>query len=308
MATTITRRQIREGAARELGLMMTAVADTVNTTDHTIKASDVREKSPDPFLVRDAFVVPREAASTGNQFRRIVQFSTPETPDTLILAGGPDGLSNGDDIGIYYLLDPTEWNDCVNEALYEMWKRINVPFDFVENDNDYPCDLMEDPDDALLLCTWITTRGQIETVKIKHVITGSLVDEREWAGYVPIESGNAVVLHFTYLPAYQATVTGILVANKPYAYPGATLDTDQETTVCPFMLAVKGTQVMAMKKAYKKYGTEAMRARFGSTLAVAESEWAKLKMQWMPPMRTSGYIIDETFEPDIPEIMRNPPW
>lgn len=306
MATSITRRQIREGAALDLGLASLVTADVVDTTDHTVRVSDVREKYPDPFLVRDAFLMPREAASTGNQWRRIVQFATPETPDALVLAGGPDGLSNGDDAAIYFLLTPDEWNRCVNEALTEMWKRTDVGFSFEDNVNDYAVDEMTDDDGDL--CTWVTTRGQIETVKLRSVIQTGLIDLREWAGYTPIESNNSVTIHFTYLPVHHQQVTAVMVANKPYVYPGNELDVDSDTTTCPYKLAQLGTEVKAMKLAYKKYGTEAMRSRFGSTLAVAEAEWAKMKLQYMPPMRASGYLIEESFEPDIPEIMRRPTW
>jgi hypothetical protein len=310
VATSITLRQIKEAALDNLGLIMYAVADTVDATNHTVKASDVWNKAPDPFLVRDAFFVGRESNDTGNQFRRIIKYADPETPDTLVLAGGPDGLSNGDDCAIYFLLNPDEVKACVNDALSEMWKRINIPFDFVQNQTDYPVDDMEDPEDPMADCSWVTVRGQIETVKTKWVIQSGLIQEQEWAGYNPVESNNSVVLHFTYLPPYRTdgTVTGILVANKPYSYPGNTLDEDDDTTNCPIKLAQMGAAVKILRLAYKKYGTETMRARFGSTLALLEQEWAKAKVAYMPPMRASSYLIEENYSPDIPEIMRSPVW
>jgi hypothetical protein len=310
VATAITLRQIKEAALTNLGLIMFVVADTVDTTNHTVRASDVWNKAPDPFLVRDAFFVGREANDTGNQYRRIVKFAAQETPDTLVLAGGPDGITAGDDCAVYFLLNPDEIKGAVNDALSEMWKRLNIPFDFVQYQTDYPVDDMVDPDDAMADCSWVTVRGQIETVKTKWIIQTGLVQEQEWAGYTPIESNNSVTLHFTYLPPYQTdgSVTGILVANKPYVYPGAELENDDDTTNCPMKLAQMGAAVKILRLCYKKYGTDSMRARFGSTLALMEQEWAKAKIMMMPPMRSSSYLIEETYAADIPDIMTNPPW
>src|SRR5690606_39013448 len=127
MALSITLRQIKEAALSNLGLIMFVTADAVDTTNHTVRASDVANKSPDPFLVRDAFFVGRESNDTGNAFRRIIQFAAPETPDTLQLQGGPDSIVQGDDCAIYLALSPEEVKSCVNDALSEMWKRINIP-------------------------------------------------------------------------------------------------------------------------------------------------------------------------------------
>lgn len=310
MALSITLRQIKEAALDNLGLIIYCVADTVNTTDHTVKASDIANKSPDPYGIRDAFFVGRETNDTGNAFRRVINFASPETPDTLVLQGGPDGISNGDDCAVYLLLNPDEVKSCVNDALSEMWKRVNIPFDFVENQVDYPCDDMVDPEDPMADCSWITTRGQIETVKTKWNIQSNYNQEAEWAGYIPNEDSNSVTIHFSYLPWNQnnTTVTGILVANKPYVYPGAELADDDDTTVCPPKLAQMGTCVKILRLCYKKYGTEAMRARFGATLAIMEQEWAKAKVSYMPPMRASSYTIEETYYADIPSIMVSPPW
>lgn len=310
MALSITRRQITEAALSNLGLIMLVTADDVDTVNHTVRCSDVANKAPDPFLVRDAYFLSRESAATGNSYRRIIQFASPETPDTLVLQGGPDGITDGDDCAIYLGLNPDEIHGCVNEALSEMWKRLNIPFDFVQNQTDYPVDDMDDPESPGDFCNWVTTRGQIETVKSKWTVQTGLIDEREWAGYIPVESNNSVVLHFSYLPTNVTNnqVTGILVANKPYVYTGAELTDDSDTTNCPMLLAMYGSVVKIVRLMYKKYGTETMRARFGATLAVAETEWQKAKNQYMPPLRASTYLIEEDYQPDIPWIMRQTPW
>lgn len=310
MALSITLRQIKEAALQNLGLIMFVAADDVDTDNHTVKCSDVANKAPDPFLVRDAFFVGREANDTGNAYRRIIQYDFPNTPDTLVLQGGPDGIVQGDDCAIYLGLNPDEVKGCVNEALSEMWKRLNIPFDFVQNQTDYPIDDMDDPDSVGGDCSWITTRGQIETVKTKWTVQTGLTDEREWAGYIPVEDNNSVTLHFSYLPTNVSNnqVTGILVANKPYVYTGTEMTLDDDATNCPMLLAQYGSVVKIIRLMYKKFGTETMRARFGATLAVAETEWQKAKTQYMPPLRASGYVIEEDYQPDIPWIMRQTPW
>lgn len=305
MATSVTRRQVREAAAADLGLFRPFAATTVDSTNHTVIIPEIVNAYPDPFLVRDAFITSREALATGNTFYRIVQYATPETPSTLQLASGPDFVTDND-VGIYFLLTVSEWNDCYKEALSDMWKRIDVPFSLVENDNDYPVDEMTDDDGDL--CTYVTIRGLIETLWIKHVIQTTLINKIEWSGYFPFESSNSVVIHFTYLPWNSDQISCVLVVNKPYSYPGNEPDSDDDTTTCPFKLAQLATEVKALKLAFIKYGTEAMRPRFAAQLAIKEQQLAAMKLQWMPPLRANDFTIDESYAPDIPDIMREPTW
>lgn len=312
MALSITLRQIKEATLTNLGLIVFVVADTVDTTNHTVKVSDVPNKTPDSYLVRDAFFVGREANDTGMAFRRIVNYADPETPDTLQLQGGPDGISNGDDCAIYLGLNPEEVRSCVNDALSEMWKAIKIPFDFVTNQTDYACDDMDDPEVLGGFCDWIQVRGQIEAVRVKTEFQTGLIQEQEWAGVRVVENNNSVELQFTYLPypynENSSQVTGVITANKPYSYPGSELTDDDDTTTCPMGLAQIGVGVKVVRLLYKKYGTESMRARFGATLALLEQEWEKRKSMYMPAMRASGINIEETYYADIPWIMVSPPW
>lgn len=312
MAKAISLRQIKETALENLGLIVYVVADTVNTTNHTVKCSDVPNKTPDPYLVRDAYFVGREANDTGMAFRRIVNFADPQTPDTLQLQGGPDGISNADDCAIYLGLNPEEVRSCVRDALTEMWKSVDIPFDFVQNQTDYSIDDMDDPEDPTDDCSWVQVRGQIESVRVKTEFMTGFVQEAEWAGVRINENANSISLQFTYLPyPYDGSanqITGIVKANKPYYFEGMTFDEDDDTTTCPMKLAQMGTVVKIVRLLYKKYGTEAMRARFGATLAVAETEWAKAKTMMLPAMRNAGYTIEEAYYADIPSIMVSPPW
>lgn len=315
MATAITRKTIREGAALDLGLLTLVVVDTIDATSHLVKISDIRERKGDPFTLKDAYISPRMAADTGNDWNRILRYVDPETPDTLELAGGPDGMTNGDDAGIYELLSPTEWNMCVNEALGDMWKKTRVAFNFVDSDNEYPTDLMTDTD--LDLATWITTRGQIEGISLKDT-SGNIVSLEGWSGAQFIEGDNSVVVNFGYLPAYRSNLTGVLIANKPYSYPGRQLTTDViptppattpiATTTCPYKLAMVGTQVKALKLLFSKLGSEAMRSRFGAALSLREGIWATEKNKWMPPFKAYDLQIGDVYSPDIPNILLNPSW
>jgi hypothetical protein len=306
MAQSITLRQIKEAALDNLGLILYGNADSVDLDNHSVRSFDIVNKSPDRYGIEQAFLVSREASATGNTWSRILSLSVPETPDTMVLHGGPFDLDDGDPFAVYLLLNPDEVKACVNEALSEMWKRVNVPFSFVQNQTDYPVDDMDDPEGGD--CSWVTTRGQIETVKVKMTLSNGYMQEAEWAGYSPVESNNSVTLHFSYLPGHQENLTGVLVANKPYVYPGARLEEDGDTTNCPFRLAQLGSAVKILRLCYKKYGTEVVRVRFGSTLALLEQEWAAAKIQYMPPLRASSYLIEETFEQDIPWSMRSPSW
>lgn len=315
MAVALTRRQIREDAALDLGLLTYVVADTIDANQHTIKVGEIRESFGDAFTLRDAYISPREAADTGNDWNRILRFVDPETPDTLQLAGGPDGMANGDDCGIYQLLSPAEWNLCVNQALGDMWKKTRIPLTFVDNDNHYAIDLLTDADGDL--ATWVTTRGQIEGVILLDAYE-NIISQEGWAGYSLNESNNSIIVNFTYLPAYRSNLTAVIIANKPYTYPGHELTTDiaptppattpYGTTTCPYKLAMVGTQVKALKLMFSKFGSEPMRSRFGTGLSLREGIWATEKSKWMAPFKAWDFNIPETFVQDIPEIMLNPSW
>lgn len=288
-----------------MGLLTYVVVDTVDATNHTVKISDIRDRKGDPFTLKDAFISPRESADTGNDWNRILRYVNPETPDTLELASGPDGMSNGDDAGIYELLSPDEWNRCVNEALGDMRKRTRIPLAFTDGDNEYSVDALTDSDGDL--ATWVTTRGQIEGITLKDA-SGSIVSLEGWSGASFIEGDNSVLINFSYLPAYRSNLSALVLAHKPYAYPGNTLDLDSDVTTCPYKLAMTGTQVKALKLAFSKYGSDAMRARFGAALTLREGIWATDKNKWMPPFKSYDLQIPETYSPDIPDILLNPSW
>lgn len=305
MAVDLTRKQIREDAALDLGLLTVVTVDTVDTNQHTVKIGDIREAFGDAFTLRDAYISPREAADTGNDWNRILRFVDPETPDTLVLAGGPDGMEDGDSCGIYQLLSPAEWNLCVNQALGDMVKKTRIPLTFTEDDNEYSIDALTDTDGDL--ATWVTTRGQVEGIVLKDAY-GNIISQEGWSGYMLNEGDNTVVINFTYLPAYRSNLTAVVIANKPYAYPGATLDDDDDTTTCPYKLVMVGTQVKALKLMFSKFGSDPMRQRFGAALSLREGIWATEKSKWMPPFKAWDLNIPETFVADIPDIMLRPSW
>lgn len=308
MATDITRKQLRESAASGLRLMTPVIAGAVDENNHTIRIPAAPNKIPDAMtLTGGAYIMSTEDNATGNEWFRILRYANKTTLDTFELAAGPDNISEGDSLAIYQLLNPDDMNDCVNEAMGELWRTRRIPITFVENENTYPCDDLADPEGGF--CTWITTRSLIERIEIKDVF-GQTIDLLEWAGVKITEDNNSVTIHFTYLPGWQqsASLSAVLVVSQYYVQPDTLLTDDDDTVVCPFGFANLAVQVKILKKAFLLFGAEQMRARFGAQLSLKEAELMKLKQQLMPPMTGNGYTIEENYTPDIPHYMLNPNW
>lgn len=309
MATSITRRQIREGAAQDLGIFVPAVADYVNTSDFTVRIADALTKFPDEYHLMDAWLMGRESNDLGNTFYRVVKAWFNETKDTVQLASAPDFAAT-DDIGIYFLLSPEDWNNALNETLSELYKKVRVTITLTDGDNEYPIDDLtdEEGDD----CTWLQSRTQIYGVEVRTA-SGNIVDLQQWGGVRFIEDNNSLTVHFTYLPATATGLTCVLVGRKPYAWrgEGATghlLSDDDDTTTCPYKLARYGLQVQVLNLLYKRHGGEMMRARFGGSRNVAMQQFAQAKHQFVPAMQPQTYEVDETFIADLPSEMQTWGW
>ena len=309
MATSITRRQIREAACEQLGLLKKITIDTVDTTAHTFKAADLVKKYPDAFHIQDAYLTSRETDATGSNYHRIIKWYDEETPDTIQLDSGPDDLADGEDGAIYELLSPEEWNDAINESLGELLHPVRITITLDTEDNNYAMDPQTDSEgDA---CTWIVSRTQIHHVDTKDV-SDNIISETDWAGYKIIEDANGLQVHLTYIP--QDATYLVVTVLKPYSRFAAGADeltsdiVANHTTTCPFQMAVQAAKVKAVLKMYQRHGADNLRKRFGTSLAIAERQLAQMKAAYTPAMRPHSMQIDETFEPDIPSDLTSPVW
>lgn len=306
MATTITRKQIREGAAADAGLLTrldSITTSDIDSSNLTINLGQLFTKKPDKFMVADSWVT-----ENGDDYARILKYYQDEAPHRVTVDHIPTGLTGnagGNTLEAYSLLSPETWNDCINEALEELFKVIRVEITIVGGQSEYACDSQVDPDGDT--CTWLQSRTQIYSIEYRAA-SGSQVSLEQLGGVRFLESSNALTVHLSVMPLVaDSGASLILVARKPYVWRGSTLDADSDTTTCPYKLAMIATQIKALRVLFKSHG-EQVKRNFAAALAVAEKEYVKMVNEFVPAARPQPLMIDEAYEPDLPTEMQRWSW
>lgn len=302
MATTITRKTIREAAADDLGLLLSVTVTATDATALTATIPDLWTKMPDPDHLRDAWVT-----VDGASYARIVKYHLEAAPNYVELSKLPTGISTGTPTAkIYFLLSPEDWNTQINNALEKLGRMERVSITLDTSATDYAMDTVTDSESNL--CTWLQSRGQIFDIQTRTA-NGNLVQIEGWGGVSFLETNNSLTVHLSYIP-YTAT-TLILRARKPYVWRDHLLDSDTTsnyTTTCPFELAVEAVKEKGMELAFNRYGTASMKPRFAAMLQVTRDRLAAAKLKFEPPMRPANYQVEETFLVDIPWELQSPAW
>lgn len=273
MALTSTRKQIREAAADNLGLLITATADAVDTINKTVTMNKLADAAPDPLYLRDSYLT-----KDGSVYRRITKFDYPAT-NRVFLTDNLPGLLAGDPVAVYFLLDLDSWNGAVNAALRELYRPDRAEITLVAGVNSY------------LLPDWIQTREQVLNLEVK-TNQGSLVSLEDWGGVRYVVQDHALSVVLPYVPHASNTVL-VVTARRPYD----PLTSDTATTTCPYPLAVKAAEVQALRRIFKKHG-EAAKQRYAPAIVKAEQELAVLRQELLPPIVAQPLTIDESFGPD----------
>lgn len=310
MAVEITRQQLREGAALDLGLLKLVTIDTVDTTNHTVTIADLRKKYGDLFHIQGSYLMERTDGFAGDVYYRIIN---PQTPgpntagqlDTLLLDSGPAGIIDGDGGAIYQLLSPEEWNHLINEALEDLFYTIRIPITLKAGETDYTLDT--EYDDENDYCTYLQSRTQVEGIEVKRLNSHGTQYER-WSGVRWIENASSLTMHLTFVPEADNVTSLVLQARKPYVWQDKLLSDDSDVVRVPYKLGLYAIQVRAMRLLFKEHSSPELRQRFGAALAVAEKELVIQKAEWLPATRSRVFEIDETFEPDIPIELLSPSW
>lgn len=305
MAVTITRRQLREGAAHDAGLMVrleNIVAADIDGTNMTLDLPQLFTKFPDSLHLQDAFIT-----EDGDDYARIIKYHQEGAPHKVVVDHIPAGLSGTGlhtSAQVYFLLSPEDWNDCLNEALEGLFRPVRVSITIVDNDSEYPMDGVTDAD--LDLATWLQTRAQVYALEYRSA-SGVNISLEQLGGVRFIENNNSLTVHLLTLPLAGDSGTLVLVARKPYVWRGNTLDLDTDTTVCPYKLGMVAAQVKAYSLLFKRHGQN-MKQQFAAASVIAEREYVRLVNEYVPAMRPVPYTYDEHFAPDIPAAMGNWSW
>lgn len=303
MAITVTRRQLKEGAAQDLGLFLAGTATSVDTINHTLVIPEVNLALPDQFHLRDAFVASRKDNDSGTVYNRIVKPFLDNSSNGLLLDSGPN-VQDDDPVGIYTLLSPLDWNDVVNKALEKLHKLVRITVSLDTTQNEYSLDDMVDSEGDT--CEWVQSRTQILKMDTRNA-NGSLITLEGWGGVAWQEDGNSLKMHLSYIPYGQATEM-VISARKPFAWPGNTLDTDQATTNVQYVLGLEACKEKALELVFNKFASQEMKTRFGAMLAETRQKLAQAMRNYVPPMRPQNYEFNETFSPDIVSELILPAW
>lgn len=306
MATTITRAQIRSGAAKDAGLLIHVtgiLAANIDANNKTVDVADLAVVFPDPQHLRDAFI-----SEDGDDYARIVKFYAEDAPNRLLLSHIPtglDGAAGGTEADIYTLLSPEEWNNCINEALEELFEVVRIDMALVSDQTDYSVDDLVDSEGDL--CTYLQSRAQLYKVEFRG--SNGLTTSIEQLGGVAFhENANSLSVHLTMGPAFEdQTSSLVLVARKPYVWRDRLMNQDSDQTNCPYRLAVTATQVKAYRLLFKKHG-ETMKRQFAAAMVVSEKEYNRMLADMVPAIRPTPLTLDESFYQDVPAGMVHWSW
>lgn len=294
MAVTISRKQIREGAASDLGLhLVTSVAAAdIDLTNQTLLLPDLTTKLPDAFQLRDSFVT-----ADGIDYARVIKFHADSGTDKVQLDHNIDGLDDDPtEVHVYFGLSPEEINNQINEALEELYREVRVEITLVADQSDYPID--DQVDSELDTCTWLQNRTQIIDLQFQEAFSTNWNQAYGYGMVSYLRDNNSLTVRLGIRPITTGTASLILRARKPYAWREKLLELDADTTTCPYKLAMAAVQLRCLRLLFKKHGP-AMKQNFGQAAAVAERQFAAAINEWTPAMQPASYNFDEPFDQDI---------
>jgi hypothetical protein len=290
MAVTTTRQQAKEAAADMLGLFLTATVDAVSGTSVTI--TKLLDAAPDSDRMKNAFIT-----KDGAVFRRITV--GPDGSGVCTISQAISGLIADDTVGIYWLLNPEEWNNLVDEVLTSLYRVRRATITLVDETNEYALESVTTPTGD------IQAQTQILGFVFRETSTSNILEEDAAAVRI-IEDDNGITLHLTRLPEQGNANLSLEVVYRSYY---SALATDSTTTNCPYPLFVRALEVAALHKLVKRYGNKGVKAMFGMEMVIAERELARLKNDLIAPFEALPYRMQDHWDGvDIPSDLINPSW
>lgn len=200
---------------------------------------------------------------------------------------------------IYTVLNPTEWNEAINEALVALYFEERVAIDLVDEDTNPTHEY--DLSSVTIGASWIQYKGMIVDVYYRNLTTGR---EYPVPRYKLQENRNAVTLRIVD-KQWSSTTYELIVVAKRY-YPR--LNEDDWGTTCPTPLWQAAVEVSAIHKIMKKVG-QRLKPNYAQELAIAERSLAEARAMILPVLTAREYTVDEGWvPPDISEFFTHGGW
>ena len=279
-----TSAELRRLAAKELGLLVDVPAAEVGAvTVTTLDIAKLADVAPNVETMRDAFVLNRTLTESADavDYARVISFGYPAT-NIVTLARAPVATwLTSHDYEVYWILNPEEWMDSLNESLRPLWhveRSAMVPY--VANQDEYA------------LGTDLKTQGDLlELFERDNNPAPPL--EGKLPAYSILEDRHIVTVKLHLTPSGPITNRGIVVKYRK-RYP--TLDESTADIVAPDVLAVPAGALKGAEKIFKKRG-KGMKELFGMAMVVLERELRIAKDEIMPKFVARDFVSDDEWVP-----------
>lgn len=287
--------EIREWVAAKLGRKY-LVTLTGDASDHTLMtATGISDLTEDDEKLQDSCVILRDDSGTP-EWRRITSVNTAD--EQFFVNRAFATLPSSQSACILGLLNPTEWNEAVNEALTKLYfpERVEISLStyFDSNGNTLTTKEYDLPD-------WVQTRGQLRGLYYRLLSTGT---ETAVPRYKVFESSGGVRVVIIDPPPSPTSYT--LVVDASRWHPA--LDDDNAVTNCPQQLWQAAVEVEALHKVLKKYGAR-FKAMYSQDLAIAERELLQMRAAILPVIQSREYNTDDDWAgPDLEPFFEMTGW
>lgn len=288
---------MREWAASELGRCQVVTLQDVDVDPTLLNVPDLTDVVEDSDRLVDSYVEWlddfTDSANPVSYWRRITATATTVTPPQISINRAFDDVAppEGTRLVLYSLLNPTEWNDAIDEALTRLYfvERETVALDDDNTEQEYT------------MSSWLQFKGQMINVLYRNTVTGV---ETAVPRFRLIEDRNALTLKLLDPQWPSSTYSLIVEANRFYSR----LNADDWGTTCPSPLWQAAIKVAALHKIFSKYGVR-FKAQFQQDLAIAEKELMKQRQAILPQLTARDYAHDDAWEGnDIDEFFLNSGW
>ncbi len=265
MAQTSTKKELRVGSAKSLGLYAEVTANT-NATNGTgtwdiVTCPDLKDKAIDNERFQESFLWRQE-----DEWRLIGSTDVPNATIT-VTRGFDDNNVNDVTFAIYGILSLDDWDTVIDEALQDKFHKDRITIPLVAGQKEYSM-----PSGA----EWLQTKGQIIRMRWRDESSGSTKPvEDEVSTAYPVEADHVLKI---VVPSQPSGSNVSLIIEARHYFDKLTADAN--TVSLPGRLAEAAVKHEALKLIFQKMGPGAKRV-FGQQMVLTERELQGQEARWL---------------------------
>lgn len=286
MAIAISKKTLREDAAKSLGLYHEVTLDTNTSSPHTqVSVPDLQDKAVDDERFQWSWLW-----RSASEWRLIA--STDVANATITVVRAFDGqVDNGTTLAVYGLLSPDDWDVAINNAMQDKFYKDRITVPLVSGQKEYTPN-----------ASWLQMREQIIRMRWRDESSGSTKPvEGEVAVAFPVEANHAVTIIVPSQPT-DATNTSLIIEARHYI---GKLSDDTDQITLPGNLAQAAVKHEALKSIFQKMGPQA-RKFYAQQMVLTERDLAEQENRWLPT--TSHRDWSDEDEPIGGDPTAGPEW